>query len=125
MELGLILNETGRSRQGETYLRQALDIRTRLLPNGHQLIGISEGALGECLTAQKRYTEAEPLLLRSYTVMKSSVGEQDPRTEEALGRLAKLYKAWAKPANAARYQPVPRQHISDDLQQPPAERIAN
>jgi eukaryotic-like serine/threonine-protein kinase len=106
MELGLILNKTGRSREAEGYLREALEMRTHLLPRGNQLIGASEGALGECLTAQKRYTEAEPLLQRSYTTMKDVQGEHGPLTLEAVRRLAALYRAWGKPEVAARYQAV-------------------
>ncbi len=104
MELGLILNKTGRFREAEAYLREALEIRTRLLPGGNQLIGASEGALGECLTTQKRYAESEPLLQRSYTTMKNVQGEHGPLTLEAVRRLAALYQAWGKPEEAARYQ---------------------
>jgi tetratricopeptide (TPR) repeat protein len=104
MELGLILNKTGRSREAEPYLREALEIRTRLLPGGNQLIGASEGALGECLTTQKRYAEAEPLLQRSYATMRDVQGEHGPLTLEAVRRLAALYRAWGKPEESARYQ---------------------
>ncbi len=103
MALGLVLNKTGRSREAETYLREALEIRARLLPRGNQLIAASEGALGECLTTQKRYAEAEPLLQRSYATMKDVQGEQGPLTLEAVRRLATLYQAWGKPEEAARY----------------------
>jgi tetratricopeptide (TPR) repeat protein len=104
MELGLILNKTGRSREAETNLREALEIRSRLLHKGNQLIAASEGALGECLTTQKRYAEAEPLLQRSYATMKGVQGERGPLTLEATRRLAVLYQSWGKPAEAAPYQ---------------------
>jgi len=91
-EMGLILNKVGRIYEAEAYLRQALDIRTRLLPKGNLGIAKAEGALGECLTAQKRYAEAEPLLLDSYHGLTSSQGEKDPRMIEALDRLVKLYE---------------------------------
>ncbi|HYL84065.1 MAG TPA: serine/threonine-protein kinase [Candidatus Angelobacter sp.] len=104
LELGLILNKSARSREAETYLRQALEIRTRFYPKGNQLVGISEGALGECLTTQKRYAEAEPLLLRSYAAIQAVQGEQGPSTLEAKRRLSTLYQSWGKPAEAARYQ---------------------
>ena len=104
MALGLALNRTGRSREAEAYLREALEIRTRLLPRGNQLIAASEGALGECLTTQKRYAQAEPLLQRSYATMKAVQGERGPLTLEALRRLAALYQSWGKPEEAARYQ---------------------
>jgi eukaryotic-like serine/threonine-protein kinase len=104
MALGLALNRTGRSREAETYLREALEIRTRLLPKGNQLIAASDGALGECLTTQKRYAEAEPLLQQSYATIKGVQGERGPLTLEAVQRLATLYQAWGKREEAARYQ---------------------
>jgi serine/threonine-protein kinase len=104
MELGLILNKTGRSREAEAYLREALEIRTRLLPGGNPLIAASEGALGECLITRNRYAQAEPLLQRSYTTMKNVQGEHGPLTLEAVRRLAALYQAWGKPEEAARYE---------------------
>jgi len=103
MELGLILDATGRYRDAEVYLRQALEIRTRLLPGGSQLIGTTEGALGECLTMQKRYGAAEPLLLDSYRIMKTTTNEQDQRRIEAAKRLIALYQSWGKPQNASAY----------------------
>ncbi len=104
MELGLVLNKTGRSREAETYLRESLEIRVRLLHQGNQLIAASEGALGECLTAQKRYAEAEPLLRPSYATMKDVQGERGPLTLEAVRRLVALYQSWGKPTEAAPYQ---------------------
>jgi eukaryotic-like serine/threonine-protein kinase len=103
MELGLILNKTGRSREGEPYLRQALEIRTRLLTGENQLIGTSQGALGECLTTQKRYSSAEPLLLSSYKIMMATANDRDPRAVQAVQRLFTLYQSWGKPAEAAKY----------------------
>jgi eukaryotic-like serine/threonine-protein kinase len=106
MELGLILDKTGRPQSGETYLREALEIRTRLLPSGNQLIGTTEGALGECLIRLKRYGEAEPLLLDSYKILKSTARERDARTIEAVQRLITLYQSWGKAQKAADYSGV-------------------
>ena len=106
MELGLILNKSGRFQEAESYLRQALEIRTRLLPKGNQLIAASQGALGECLTTEKRFADAEPLLLESYTTLKGVQGDHSPPTLEAARRLVTLYQAWGKPQEAARYQPA-------------------
>jgi eukaryotic-like serine/threonine-protein kinase len=108
-ELGLILNKTGHSREAEAYLREALAIRVRLLAAGNQLIGTTEGALGECLASQKRYATAEPLLLDSYKIMKSTAGEPDPRTIEAIQRLVIFYQSWVKPRQAADYVALLRQ----------------
>src|SRR6185295_6690497 len=103
MELGLILDKTGQLHEAETYLRQALDIRRRLVPKGNQLIGITEGALGECLSLQKRHAEAEPLLLDSFQVIQSTTGAGDTRRVEAAQRLVTLYQSWGKPKEAAEY----------------------
>ena len=92
LEMGMILDKVGRLQEAETYLREALDIRTRFLPKGNLAIGKAEGALGECLTAEKRYAEAEPLLLDSYHDLTSSHIEKDPRMIEALERMVKFYE---------------------------------
>jgi serine/threonine protein kinase len=103
MALGLTLNKTGRPREAEPYLREAVDIRTRLLSPGDQLIGTAEGALGECLTTQREYAAAEPILLDSYRVLKAALGDNDPRTIEAVQRLVGLYQGWHKAEKASGY----------------------
>ncbi len=70
----------------------------------HFWVAVANSALGECLTTQKRYAEAEPLLVESYTILNSRLGQRDPRTKEALGRLVELYDLWGKPAPAAQYR---------------------
>ena len=106
VEMGLILDKVGRIHEAETYLRQALEIRTRLLPKGNQLIGKAEGVLGECLTMQKRYADAEPLLLDSYQILETTTVPNDARRTEAARRLNLLYSKWGKPEQAARYNAV-------------------
>ena len=51
------------------------------------MISVTMNSLGECLTAQKRFVEAEPLLTQSYNELKSKLGEQDRRVIEARQRL--------------------------------------
>jgi serine/threonine-protein kinase len=100
---GLILNKTGKSKEGEIVLREALKLRTDSLPKEHFWVAVANGALGECLTTQKRFAEAEPLLVESYASLNSRLGQRDPRTKEALQRLVKLYDTWGKPAQAAQF----------------------
>ncbi|HLF84085.1 MAG TPA: tetratricopeptide repeat protein, partial [Blastocatellia bacterium] len=59
---------------------------------------------GECLTTRKRFDEAESLLIASYNDLRASQGERNPRTVEALKRLALLYDAWKKPDQEAVYR---------------------
>ena len=96
----MTLTREGRAAEGEPYLREALAIRTKAVPLDSFLIPFTESALGECLTAQQRYAEAEPLLTDGYTGLIWKLGEKDVRTVEARQRLAKLYDAWDKPDQA-------------------------
>ncbi|MFL6254688.1 MAG: protein kinase domain-containing protein [Pyrinomonadaceae bacterium] len=101
---GLILNKTGRAQEGERILREALRLRIESLPGEHFWVAAAKGALGECLTTQQRYAEAESLLQESYTSLEGCLGQRDPRTTEAARRLTSLYEAWGKPTQAAQYR---------------------
>jgi tetratricopeptide (TPR) repeat protein len=101
--LGLALTREGKAVEGETYLREALAIRKKILPQGDVSIPNAASALGECLTMQKCYAEAEPLLTDSYSELKLKLGDRDKRTVEARERLVKLYELWEKPDLAERY----------------------
>jgi tetratricopeptide (TPR) repeat protein len=102
--LGLALTREGKAVEGETYLREALAIRKKILPQGDILIPYTASALGECLTTQKRYAEADPLLTESSSELKLKLGDRDKRTMEARQRLVKLYELWGKPDLAERYR---------------------
>lgn len=74
------------------------------MPETHFLRATANGALGEFLTAQKRFAEAEPFLLASYESLRKSQAVNSPRTSLIRQRLAKLYDAWNKPEQAAPYR---------------------
>jgi serine/threonine-protein kinase len=94
----------GDLQRGEEYLRNALAVRAKALKPGHTATAASQGLVGECLTAQKRFEEAEPLLLESHTAIEKALSARDPRTQSARERLVKLYEAWGKPEAAARFR---------------------
>jgi tetratricopeptide (TPR) repeat protein/tRNA A-37 threonylcarbamoyl transferase component Bud32 len=104
MVQGLIYSQTGRTAEAERLLREAVRIRTENVPESHFLRATANGALGEFLTAQARFPEAETFLLASYESLKKSQAENSPRTKLALQRLANLYDAWNKPEQAAPYR---------------------
>ena len=89
--------DLNRQTVGEKHLRRALPLRVKALKPGHSAIAGTQGALGECLTAQGRYAEAEPLLKDSHRALEASLGGRDPRTQKALRRLDALSEAWRKP----------------------------
>ena len=101
--LGLVMTRNGKAPEAEPLLREALD-----LAKTNQLVGNASpdnlsAALGECLLAQKRYAEAEPLLLSAYRNPATRPGEHVPVAEVAARQLSELYTAWNKPEEAKRF----------------------
>jgi tetratricopeptide (TPR) repeat protein len=68
----------------------------------------AESLLGASLAGDKKYTEAEPLLLEGYQGMlarKDRMGAPDwYHLDRARERVVQLYQAWDKPAKAAEWQ---------------------
>jgi len=104
MVQGMIYSQTGCTAEAEKLLREAVRIRAENVPETHFLRATANGALGEFLTTQARFPEAESFLLGSYESLKKSQAENSPRTRLALERLANLYDAWNKPEQAAPYR---------------------
>jgi hypothetical protein len=102
----MILNKTGRAQAAERLLRDAMAVRAKSAKRS-TYAAIVSGVLGECLTIQKRYAEAEPLLVDSFQILQSLHVPQSPILGEARERLVSLYVAWGKPAESARYMPSP------------------
>jgi eukaryotic-like serine/threonine-protein kinase len=91
----------------EPLLREALAIREKKEPSDWRTFG-TQSVLGGALLGQKKYAEAEPLLVKGYEGMKARQAkipkEAGSRIPEALDRLVELYTAKNKPAEAAKYQ---------------------
>jgi serine/threonine-protein kinase len=100
---GLSLVKIGQMAEGEKLLREAVEQRSANLPKEHYWVAIAKSALGECLTDEKKFAEAEINLKESYESLVGSQGANNPRTLLARSRLAKLYANW-KPELAAKYQ---------------------
>jgi tetratricopeptide (TPR) repeat protein len=101
---GLSLNRLGRTADAEKVLREAVKLRMELLPRGHFFTALAQSALGECLVRQRRFGEAESLLLQSYNDLLRSQGPDNPRTNLAKNRARELYIAWKRPNEAARFR---------------------
>ena len=101
---GRILTKRGQPELAESILRESLAIRKQ---RSHRPIDVAfaSGSLGECLVAQKRYAEAEPLLVASYQTLKGLQVQQSPAVQEAHDRLVSLYAAWGKGSGSRRYVP--------------------
>jgi serine/threonine protein kinase len=101
---GLSLSKQDRARDGERLLREALRLRTDSLPKDHFWVAIARSALGEGLALQRRYAEAEPLLLESYRSLAVSQGEGNPRTRTALRRIVHFYEGSGRSDAALAYR---------------------
>jgi hypothetical protein len=99
--LGLALLRSGRPANAEPLLREALEIRRGAPASGHWRIDWAESLLGECLAAQKRFIEAEPLLLGSAERLLVHAGAMPIRRHRAVERIIALYESSGRPAEAA------------------------
>jgi len=100
--LGAARIKLDRPTEAEPALRECLDIRQKYLP-GHWLVGNTQSVLGECLAAQRRFDEAEQLLLDGYQAM--SVQPAPPRRKrEAVERIVRLYDEWRRTEEVERWR---------------------
>ena len=102
--LGLLDARTAQAARGEPLLREALAIRQRVLGEGHWLTASVASALGESLTVQRRFPEAEGVLLPALDRMVAALGGAHPAAVETRERIAALYDAWGRPDRAAAFR---------------------
>jgi hypothetical protein len=104
---GPILLEIGASAEAEAMLRECLAIRQKEQPDLWSTFN-TQSLLGGALLGQKKYGDAEPLLVKGYEGMKARETAIPPqsrnRVPASLDRLVELYTATNKPAEAARYR---------------------
>ncbi len=92
----------GQGIEAERLLRNVLAVRTKTMP-GNWRVPQARSALGEALTIQNRYAEAEPLLLEAWQSLKPGTGPEGREARMALRRLTDLYTAWGRPGDAAKF----------------------
>lgn len=100
-QIHLALEGPAGAAEAERIIRDALE----LFGKRRDVIAFqAEGVLGECLTAQGRYDEAESVLLGSFADIKAARGARHRQTHQAIERIVKLYIAWDKPQAAGEYE---------------------
>ncbi len=91
----------------EPLARECPAVRQILIANEWRTFN-ARAILGKGLLGQKKYTEAEPLLLAGYKGMKQRVDKippaGKPRLEETLERLVQLYAETDRPQQAAEWK---------------------
>ena len=102
--LAVALLALGRSAEAEDAAREAVTVFRKAERPVPWRIADAESVLGGSLAAQRRFEEAEPLLVQSYPVLAKDQGNGAKRASEALKRATDLYIAWGKPERAAEFQ---------------------
>ena len=108
-QLALSMTQAKAFDMAEPVLRECLAIREKAQPDVWTTYN-TQSTLGGALLGQKKYADAEPLLLKGYegmkqrekTIPKSGGGEL--RIPEALDRLVELYTATNKPDEVKKWQ---------------------
>jgi WD40 repeat protein/serine/threonine protein kinase/tetratricopeptide (TPR) repeat protein len=104
---GLLLLDQKQWAAAEAIIREALEIREKSQPDAWTTFN-TQSMLGGALLGQKKYTNAEPLLLKGYESMKAREKTIPPqglvRISEALDRLIELYTATNKPEEVKKYR---------------------
>jgi serine/threonine protein kinase len=94
-------------KEAEPVLREALAAEIKTHPDTWQRYNM-ESLLGGALLGQKKYEEAEPLLISGYEGMKQREAKFPPVVKgwmmENGERVVELYKAWGKPQKAAEWR---------------------
>lgn len=105
-DLALACQSQGKFTESEPLAREAFEVNQKKQPDDWQRFR-AESLLGASLAGQKKYAEAEPLLLEGYQGMaarKERIAVPDHyHLERAREWLAQLYLAWGKPDKAAEW----------------------
>ena len=102
--LGAVLLDAGKPAEAEGHIRIALTARRKSLPPGHWLAASAQSNLGAALLAERRFAEAEHELTDAYATLAKDRGPQHEKSLLTAARLADLYAATGRPAEAKRYR---------------------
>jgi len=100
--------------EAEALAREGLGMRQKASPEVWSTF-YAQSLLGDCLAGQKRFAEAEPLLLQGYQGMlerdvKIPLASKR-RLDESLERLVQLYDAWGKQEQAEHWRKKLQQRV--------------
>ena len=105
--MGLSLVQQGKWTKAEPLLRESLSTREKVQPDEWTTFN-TRSLLGGSLLGQKKFAEAEPLIVSGYEGMKAREARiaqpGKPRLIEAAERVVKLYEAWDKKDKAAEWR---------------------
>src|SRR5262249_45332641 len=104
---GSCLLKQGKWDEAETLLRECLRIREAKRPDDWRRLN-TMSLLGGSLLGQKKYAEAEPLVVSGYEGMKAREAQlpaqAKPYLTKTAERVVELYAAWGKPEKTAAWR---------------------
>jgi serine/threonine protein kinase len=103
------LREKGDLAAAEAVLRDGVSERQAAQPKGDPQLAAAQVRLAAVLADQQRYADAEPLLLTAHEALRThpqvaASAFLKERRADAADRLARLYDAWGKPDEAAKWR---------------------
>jgi serine/threonine protein kinase len=101
--LGAMQLALDRAGEAEPHLRAVYDAYMAAGPADVRTARAG-GKLGACLAAEKRYPDAEPLLIECYQKTRGLPGQTGQEARAAGRALGDLYEAWGKPDKAAEWR---------------------
>jgi tetratricopeptide (TPR) repeat protein len=101
--LGRALAEQEKFADAEPLLHDAATLFRQNYGQKKDLIADAQNWLGACLVARKEFDKAEPLLVKSYDILKADPSVPERYKDKARQHVIQLYEAWGKPDKAAAY----------------------
>jgi hypothetical protein len=106
-QLGSNLLQQQKWSEAEPVLRECLAICVKARPDDWYTFD-TRSVLGAVLAGQKKYAEAEPLIVSGYEGLKAREAKIPPPAKvylaEAAGRIVPLYQAWGQKEKAAAWR---------------------
>ena len=101
--LGKIFNEKNMPEKALNFLYKSLKLRLKKQPDNHLIIAETNFEIGKSYFIQKKYSEAKPLLLNNFSVLKKELGDKNIEIIKNAKLLSDLFLKLKKPVEASKY----------------------
>ena len=98
------VRRSGDPKRAESLLRESVAVHAAALSEGHWQTAMTRSLLGQCLVAQRRFADAERLLLAAYAAILSEFGAAHTRTTAVVEKIVELYDIWKRPGQATEWR---------------------
>ncbi len=102
-ELALARYDLDQPTEADRLMTEVIDVRRRVLGPDHPDVAQALRDLGVKLGERERFEEAEEALLEAHAIAGDRLTEDDPLNESVNEELRRLYMAWGRPQEAARF----------------------